>query len=92
MASSKAPGLKQEQLQKAVKALLKHIGKQQEESKNLLQDEEYLYLVSCGTQRANLGVFATILYRRSTVVGFLVQNITLKKVPQPPKNPSPIRL
>lgn len=46
MASSKAPGLKQEQIKKAITALLKHIGRQQEGSKDLLQDEEYLYLVS----------------------------------------------
>lgn len=46
MASGKAPGLKQEQIQKAVTALLKHIGTQKEGSKDLLEEEEYLYLVS----------------------------------------------
>ena len=46
MASDKAPGLKQEQVKKAVTALLKHVGRQQEGSKDLLQDDEYLYLVS----------------------------------------------
>lgn len=63
MASSKAPGLKREQIDKAVSALLKYIGSQKADSTDLLEEEEYLYL-----------------------------NIALKKTPQPPKNPSPIRL
>lgn len=46
MASGKAPGLKREQIDKAVSALLKYIGSQKADSKDLLEDEEYLYLVS----------------------------------------------
>ena len=46
MASNKAPGLKREQVDKAVSALLKYIGSQKADSKDLLEDEEYLYLVS----------------------------------------------
>ena len=45
MASSGAPGLKREQVEKAVQALLKYIGTQKADSKDLLEDEEYLYLV-----------------------------------------------
>ncbi|KAL3138723.1 hypothetical protein ABBQ32_006478 [Trebouxia sp. C0010 RCD-2024] len=63
MASSKAPGLQREQIDKAVSALLKYVGAQKSDSKDLLEDEEYLYL-----------------------------NFALKKTPQPPKNPSPVRL
>lgn len=63
MAIGKTPGLRREQVEKAVSALLKYIGTQKADSKDLLEDEEYLYL-----------------------------NIALKKTPQPPKNPSPIRL
>lgn len=46
MASNKAPGLKREQIDKAVSALLKYVGCQKADSKDLLEDEEYLYLVS----------------------------------------------
>ncbi len=46
MASSKTPGLKREQVQKAVTALLKYVDLQKAGSKDLLEDEEYLYLVS----------------------------------------------
>lgn len=46
MASSRAPGLKREQIDKAVSALLKYIGSQKADSTDLLEDEEYLYLVS----------------------------------------------
>ena len=46
MASSKAPGLKRDQIDKAVSALLKYVGSQKSDSKDLLEDEEYLYLVS----------------------------------------------
>lgn len=46
MASSKAPGLQREQIDKAVSALLKYVGSQKSDSKDLLEDEEYLYLVS----------------------------------------------
>lgn len=45
MASSKAPGLKREQIDKAVSALLKYIGSQKADSTDLLEEEEYLYLV-----------------------------------------------
>lgn len=34
-----------EQVKKAVDALLKYVGKQKEESKNLIEDEDFLYLV-----------------------------------------------
>jgi len=46
MANSKTPGLKREQVQKAVAALLKYVDSQKEGSTDLLEDEEYLYLVS----------------------------------------------
>ena len=49
MASSKAPGLKREQIDKAVLALLKYIGSQKADSTDLLEDEQYLYLVSVFT-------------------------------------------
>ena len=45
MASGKAPGLKREQIDKAVSALLKYIGSQKADSTDLLEEEEYLYLV-----------------------------------------------
>jgi hypothetical protein len=45
MANSTTPGLKREQVQKAVAALLKYVDSQKEGSKDLLEDEEYLYLV-----------------------------------------------
>lgn len=45
MASSKTPGLKRDQVQKAVTALLKYVDSQKQGSKDLLEDEEYLYLV-----------------------------------------------
>lgn len=45
MASNKAPGLKREQIDKAVSALLKYIGSQKADSTDLLEEEEYLYLV-----------------------------------------------
>ena len=51
MASSKTPGLKREQVQKAVAALLKYVDSQKEGSKDLLEDEEYLYLVSSARQK-----------------------------------------
>lgn len=44
MANSKTPGLKREQVQKAVAALLKYVVSQKEGSKDLLEDEEYIYL------------------------------------------------
>lgn len=44
MASSKTPGLKRDQVQKAVTALLKYVDSQKQGSKDLLEDEEYLYL------------------------------------------------
>ena len=69
MASNKAPGLKKEQLQKAVKALLKHIGKQQEGSKDLLQDEEYLYLVSCSLQCGDPSTCYTLFHRLTCLLG-----------------------
>lgn len=50
MASNKAPGLKREQIDKAVSALLKYIGSQKADSTDLLEDEEYLYLVSVITK------------------------------------------
>lgn len=40
------PGLREPQVSKAVAALLKFLGKQREESKNLLQEDEFLHLVS----------------------------------------------
>ncbi len=39
-------GVDEAQVQKAIVALLKYIGKQKETSKNLLEDEDLLYLVS----------------------------------------------
>lgn len=46
MAIGKTPGLRREQVEKAVSALLKYIGTQKADSKDLLEDEEYLYLVT----------------------------------------------
>ena len=51
MANSKTPGLKREQVQKAVAALLKYVVSQKEGSKDLLEDEEYIYLVSSAWQK-----------------------------------------
>eukprot|EP00887_Chlorella_sp_A99_P005117 scaffold25.g5117.t1 len=46
MAAAKLQGLSEEQVHKAVKALLKYVGTQKEKSTNLLEDEdELLYLV-----------------------------------------------
>ena len=45
MGSGNAQGLRREQAEKAVSALLKYIGTQKADSKDLLEDEEYLYLV-----------------------------------------------
>jgi hypothetical protein len=39
------PGLKEEQVKKAVAALLKYTGNQKEGSKNLLEEDELLHLV-----------------------------------------------
>jgi hypothetical protein len=41
-----AASVSEEQVRKAVIALLKYIGKQKENSNNLLEDDELLYLVS----------------------------------------------
>lgn len=51
MANSKTPGLEREQVQKAVAALLKYVASQKEGSKDLLEDEEFLYLVSSAEQK-----------------------------------------
>lgn len=45
MASAKLPGLSEVQLKKAVVALLKYVGKRQEESTDLLEEDELLNLV-----------------------------------------------
>lgn len=41
------PGLDPKQVRKAAAALLKFVGSQKEESKELLQDDEVFYLVCC---------------------------------------------
>lgn len=41
------PGLDPEQVRKAASALLKFVGSQKEDSKELLQDDEVFYLVCC---------------------------------------------
>lgn len=51
MASGKTPGLDRQQIQKAVTALLKYVDSQKAGSKDLLEDEEYLYLVSKSSLR-----------------------------------------
>ena len=43
--SSRTPDLSREQLEKAVVALLKYVGHQQEESNNLLEEDDYIHLV-----------------------------------------------
>lgn len=48
--SSRTPDLSREQLDKAVVALLKYVGHQQEESNNLLDEDDYIHLV-CGCLR-----------------------------------------
>ena len=89
MASGKAPGLQREQVDKAVSALLKYIGSQKADSKDLLEDEEYLYLVSEFTR---FGAKSFCISASQNLRVCTLQNIALKKTPQPPKNPSPIRL
>ena len=43
--SSRTPDLSRDQLEKAVVALLKYVGHQQEESNNLLDEDDYIHLV-----------------------------------------------
>lgn len=44
--ADKLVGLNQEQVQKAVTALLKFVGKQKDENNSLFDEDEFLYLVS----------------------------------------------
>lgn len=46
--SGKLPGLDEEQVRKAVIALLKYIGKNKSDSNDLFDDDEFLYLVGRG--------------------------------------------
>lgn len=62
MASSKAPGLKREQIDQAVSALLKYIGSSKADSTDLLEDEEYLYLVSVFTQLVRKASVSSLLW------------------------------
>lgn len=42
---NKTPGLQEQQINKAVKALLKFTGQQHDDSMNLLEEDEFIYLV-----------------------------------------------
>ena len=43
--SSRTPDLSREQLERAVVALLKYVGHQQERSNSLLEEDDYIHLV-----------------------------------------------
>ena len=50
--SSRTPDLSKEQLEKAVVALLKYVGHQQEKANRLLDEDDYIHLVCAASSSA----------------------------------------
>lgn len=96
----KLKGLKKAQVMKAAAALLSHLEKQKAAAASLLEDDEFIYLVSClpsGPSRPYLLPLA-LLRRSSTsrtafrLTSAWLQTLALTRFPQQARKDKPIRL
>ena len=90
-------GLREDQIKKAVAALLKHIAKQQARANDLLEEDELLYLVSSFSslgvsQRKSCRIAAHYSAHRLIDGTIGRQTIALKKTPQAPRRDKPLRI
>ncbi len=69
--------LQDEQIRKAVNALLKHVSKQNSKSNDLLEEDELLYLVCCSTHIYFIAV-TTVMVDRHISVAICVWSLQSK--------------
>ena len=83
-------GVQTEQILKAVKALLKHIEKQNAKANSLIEEDELIYLVRacCLLQTSEVLKGCTVLMACS----LLLQQVSLKKTPQHTRKDKPLRM